>query len=163
MASVNATLLSYAHDKFSDRKNPDGSEATERAAEHTVYACFFLSILLSITPGAFAWLTHSSTLQMITSANSAKRKAPQNDITKDNLERAIAQLKSFGDSRFWIANFLCPAVVALYVGVIVLVWSNHSNGVALVTTIGLAYCIVQVTRVIRALAHAQYEAQSSQA
>ena len=72
MASVSVALLSFAHNKFGGQagEDPDSSTSTssqELPTDHVVYACFYVSTLLSITPGAFAWLTHGGMIQIVSS------------------------------------------------------------------------------------------------
>jgi hypothetical protein len=102
LASVSVLLLSFAHDKFSDRdsgdspaqmsytifangtiivnSNANDTPTTERWTDSFIYACFYFSTLLSIIYGAFSWLTHENTLRMlvqITAEHAIKAQADQ--------------------------------------------------------------------------------------
>lgn len=155
MASVSVALLSFAHDKFGDRVD---ATPHQLRADHVVYACFYLSTLLSIMPGAFAWLTHGGMIQIISAMVERRtahipRRRTSSMMAQDH-QKAIGEVTLYKDSLFWIMCFLCPAVISMSVGITVLVWSDHSAVVATVTTLGLFYCIFQVSRVIIGLSNA---------
>ena len=70
------------------------------------------------------------------------------------IAKALDELDSSNDSLFWLIYFVCPAAAAMCGGIVALAWKEHTLRVAIVVTVGLSYCIVQVSRVVGSLAKA---------
>jgi hypothetical protein len=70
------------------------------------------------------------------------------------VQSAIEELRSGNDSIFWLICFMAPAVTSMCVGIAVLAWREHTLGVAIVTTVALAYGLFQLGRIIANLAGA---------
>ena len=140
-------MLSFAHDKFEDR----GEDAGERTSDHVIYAFFYVSICLALTPAALCIITHSGLLEAISSratlssSKAANSEQPISDDVKCHLlEAAIKKARSYDDSLFWVGWFLFPSVVTLIVGLALLAWADHAKGVATAMTVVLAYCSAHV-------------------
>lgn len=92
-------------------------------------------MLLSLVPGAFAWLMHSDMLDLIWARLAV--------VPVHNLPAAMKS-----GSLFWIVSFICPAVLLMAVGVEVLVWNESTYAVAISFSVGVIYCIYQLYRVL---------------
>ena len=152
-------MLSFAHDKFADRDDPEG-----RTSDHVIYALFYVSVCLALTPAALCIITHSRLLEAITHgliSKGERRQTHENeDIQRNLLEEAIKKARSYDDALFWVGWFVFPSVLTLIAGLALLAWADHAQGVAIAMTIVLGYCSAHVARLLLKLAIALYHGRN---
>lgn len=154
MASVNVSLLSFTHDKISDRTVPERDNTSVQEVEglsksdQVAYSCFILSTILSITPGAFAWTTHGFSLRMLSKEGNA---ATNETAEAGEIQQVESEFRSGRSSRIWISRFLIPAAILMWIGMIAFVWGNFPKGIVVVSTMGLAYCVAHIIWIAQSL------------
>ena len=166
MASISVALLSFSHDKFADRAGDDDDPPPERLSDQAIYACFYLAAVLALIPSALSWFTHGGMLTALANNVAVSQRAVRithsGESRRELMKQAIKEMSSYDDSLFWVINFLTPSVLSMLTGITLLVWTEHGLNVAIVITVGLAYCVVQVLRVIDKLAAAMFSDKATQ-
>jgi len=131
LASLDATLYSFARDTFSDR--PTGTPS--KTSDSVVFSCFLVSIVLCVAAVVFAsFTTLYAFLQRDKNDSELAPGAPvepqdlhEKRMTKTYMPGAIGALLAL--------LFLLTSVVPLIIGMIVLQWADYTTGTAVSVTV----------------------------
>lgn len=128
------------------KPNRNGSTSVP---EEVVNVCLCLAALLSFIPSVFAWMMHGDILHFIWTKLSGTEATLEDQVDDSEVVGlTLLHAAQANGSLFWLVSFIFPSLLLMCIGTSVLVWSSRNYPVAVSFTIGLAYCLFQIFRVI---------------
>ena len=156
IATLNAALLSYTNDVYSNRSPPSAAESAlapgEKYSDKVTISCLVISMFLALAPASFAGLSkHRMTVRVLSGLKhwlkgimnklfSLGGRGRKNGATNEtgNVEVIV------NDTLVWTVSFLGPSMLLLTTGVFVFCWAEQPRAVAHAAAASLGYSTLRM-------------------
>ena len=156
IAALNAALLSYTNDVYSNRASSSDNETSlapgEKYSDKVTISCLVTSMFLALAPASFAGLSkHRMTVRVLSGLKYWLKDIMNKPFLLGGQGRKNGATNETGnvevivnDMLVWTVSFLGPSMLLLTTGVFVFCWAEQPRAVAHAAAAALGYSTLRM-------------------
>ena len=156
IAALNAALLSYTNDVYSNRASSSDNETSpapgEKYSDKVTISCLVTSMFLALAPASFAGLSkHRMTVRVLSGLKYWLKDIMNKPFLLGGQGRKNGATNETGnvevivnDMLVWTVSFLGPSILLLTTGMFVFCWTEQPHAVAYAAAAALGYSTLRM-------------------